>query len=186
MPEDAGYKRRNYFIKRGFQSRFILKFCLLLLCGIALSTGLIFLLSQGTLTSSFSDSRLVINRTSQAIMPTLLITNLITLGIITLAAIAVTLFVSHRIAGPMFRFEQDIKKIARGDLSVRINLRRKDQFSEMATAFNEMVSGLNEKITKIDREIDTAIESKSKDDGDTACERRLVGLKEIIFKEFKL
>lgn len=180
MTNDPGYKRRNYFIKKDFQSKFILKFCFILLCGIILSTGLVFIFSQETLTSSFSNSRLVISSTAQAIMPTLLITNLITLGIITIAAIGVTLFMSHRIAGPMFRFEKDIKKIAGGDLNVRINLRKKDQFSEMAGAFNEMASEFHKKITGINQQIDDAVNNRE------ASENILKELKETIQKEFIL
>lgn len=178
MPAKRDYKRKNYFIKKGFQSKFILKFCFILLCGIILSTGLVFIFSQETLTSSFNNSRLVISSTAEAIMPTLLITNLITLGIITLAAIGVTLFVSHRIAGPMFRFEKDIKRVASGDLSVRINLRHKDQFSEMADAFNEMASSFHGKIVQIDKALDQAMEDEKK------SAPILRDLKAMIQKEF--
>lgn len=180
MSMERDYKRRNYFIKKEFQSKFILKFFFILLCGIILSTGLVFLFSQETLTSSFNNSRLVISSTAEAIMPTLLITNLITLAIITIAAIGVTLFVSHRIAGPMFRFEKDIKRIASGDLSVRINLRHKDQFSEMAGAFNEMASSFHGKITQIDKAVDQAIADKER------SETILHDLKKTIQKEFIL
>lgn len=185
MPQKSrGYQRKNYFIKQEFQFKFIIKFCLILISGIILSTGLVFLFSQETLTSSFDNSRLVVENTGYAIMPTLIFTNLITLGIITLAAIIVTLFVSHRIAGPMFRFEQDIKKIAKGNLLIRINLRQKDQFSEMADAFNDMATGLHGKIIQIDRQIDRILNSKS--EYNKNFEKKVLELKEIINKNFSL
>ncbi len=179
-------KRRNYFIKRDFQLKFIIKFCLILFVGIILSTLLVFVFSQETLTSSFDNSRLMIQNTGYAIMPTLLITNLITLGIITLAAIGVTLFVSHKIAGPMFRFEQDMKKISNGDLLVRINLRQKDQFSEMAKAFNEMASNLHKKVSKIDQEIDGILVSDTKPETVADYEKIILKLKETITSKFFL
>lgn len=185
MPQiNRGYQRKNYFIKQEFQFKFIIKFCLILIAGIIISTGLVFLFSQETLTSSFDNSRLVVENTGYAIMPVLIITNLITLGIITLAVIIVTLFVSHKIAGPMFRFEQDIKKIAKGNLLVRINLRQKDQFSEMADAFNDMSAGLHGKIIQIDRQIDRILNSKSEYNKD--FEKKVLELKEIINKNFSL
>lgn len=183
---DRGYKRSNYFIKKDFQFNFIIKFCFILFVGILVSTGLVFLFSQGTLTSSFDNSRLVIKNTGDAIMPTLFITNLITLAFITLAAIGVTLFVSHRIAGPMFRFEQDIKKIATGDLLVRINLRQKDQFSEMAKAFNEMASSMHEKVSKIDQEIDRVLMADESLKTVEDYEKMASELKGMIHKNFSL
>ncbi len=184
--ESRTYQRRNYFIKKDFQFKFIMKFCLILIAGIIVSTGLVFLFSQQTLTSSFDNSRLVVEQTGYAIMPTLIITNLITLGIITLAAIGVTLFVSHKIAGPMFRFEQDIKKIAQGDLSVRINLRQKDQFSEMANAFNKMALNLHKKILLIDKQANKILTAKTESKIDAEHEKMILELKETINKNFSL
>jgi len=40
-------KRRIYLVKKDFQLKFILKFCLILLAGVIVSTGLLFFLSQG-------------------------------------------------------------------------------------------------------------------------------------------
>jgi len=54
-------KRRSYFVKKDFQFRFILKFCLLLFIGVIISTVLLPLFSWATLTSSFQQSRLVVN-----------------------------------------------------------------------------------------------------------------------------
>lgn len=70
MPDTKrSYKRRQYFIKKEFQVKFILKFCLLIVFGAIISTGLLFLFSQDTLTSSFQQSRLVIKSTGLAILP---------------------------------------------------------------------------------------------------------------------
>ncbi len=186
MPDNSrNYKRKTVYIKQDFQFKFILKFCLLLVVGVVISTGLLFLFSQGTLTSSFENSRLVIKNTSSAILPAVLITNLITLGIICVAAVVVTLFISHRIAGPMFRFEKDLKKIQSGDLCTQINLRQKDQFSEMALALNNMSKGIHSKVSKIDNTLDdilsTLDEEKSKD-----CQQHFLTVKQMIEKEFTL
>ncbi|MCK5324345.1 MAG: hypothetical protein KAJ45_09365, partial [Desulfobulbaceae bacterium] len=130
--EEQRYKRRNYFIKKEFQSKFILKFCLILLGGIVLSTGLLLAFSRDTLTTSFDHSRLVVENTGMALLPSIIYTNLITLGLITLAAIVVTLFASHKIAGPMFRIEKELKSIGAGKLDRQISFRQNDQAVEIA------------------------------------------------------
>jgi signal transduction histidine kinase len=44
---------------------------------------------------------------------------------------------SHRFAGPIFRFESTIKKMTKGDYSVRIHLRPKDNSHDLAELINE-------------------------------------------------
>ncbi|HUV50170.1 MAG TPA: methyl-accepting chemotaxis protein [Anaerolineae bacterium] len=180
------YKRKNYFIKRDFQSKFILKFCLILLIGTILSTGLLFLFSQGTLTSSFEQSRLVIKNTSLAILPSLIYTNLITLGLITLATIVVTLFVSHKIAGPLLRFEKELKEIEKGDLTKSIKLRKKDQIADLSGSLNTMTAGLHEKVLDIRTGVENLIESASKQNAPQELIEELNHLRQTIEMNFKI
>ena len=153
-------KRRQLYINRDFQTRFILKFCLILLLGGAISIGLTFFNTQESLTSSFSNSKLVIQNTSLAIMPSVIYTTLISTLVIGLIVIMVTLLASHKIAGPMFRFEQDIDKIAAGDLKSRIDIRKEDQFQAIATSLNNMIDSLNTKFSDIKRDANALAEKK--------------------------
>jgi methyl-accepting chemotaxis protein len=143
------FKRRKFFIKKEFQSRFILVFCLLVLLGAIISTSLTIYFSQGNLTSSFSKSHLEVTTTAAFVLPAVIYTNLITIIIISLSILALTLFVSHKIAGPLFRIEKDIKVIAEGDLTHIIYLRQKDQIRELSIDINKMTTNLKEKMTTI-------------------------------------
>ena len=147
-------RRRHYFIKKDFQVRFILKFCLLLLAGIIVSTALLFLFSQDTLTSSFNNSKLVIEKTAFAIMPSVIYTNLITLGLILIASIAVTLFVSHKLAGPMYRIETDLEIIGKGDLTKIVRIRKKDQLESLVVSINNMTQSLHDKMAEVQTDIE--------------------------------
>ncbi len=184
--QERTYKRKNYFIKRGFQSKFILKFCLIILIGMIFSTGLLFLFSQGTLISSFQQSRLVIKNTSLAILPAVIYTNLITLGLITLATIVVTLFVSHKIAGPLFRFEKELKDIEKGDLTKSIKLRKKDQTTDLADSLNKMTASLHGKVLEIRTGVEHLIESVSKQNATQELVDQLNHLYQKIETNFKI
>jgi len=157
--DKQSHNRSHYFIKKDFQTKFILKFCLLLLVGIVISTGLLFLFSQDSLTSSFHHSKLVIENTALAILPTVIYTSLVTLGLLTIATIIFTLFISHKIAGPMFRFEKELREIGNGDLTKKISLREKDQAGEMAECINDMTASLREKIILIRTGLERILES---------------------------
>ncbi len=148
------YKRRQYFIKKGFQIRFIIKFCLILIGGVLLSTSLLYFFSQDTLTSTFQDSKLIVQSTAMSILPAIIYTNLITLSCISLATIIITLFVSHKIAGPLYRVEAGMSELGKGDLSHRISFREKDQIRSMASSFNDMAANLSQKFYAVQQEID--------------------------------
>lgn len=153
------YTRSHYFIKKDFQTKFILKFCLLLLAGVIVSTGLLFVFSRDTLTSSFQDSKLVIENTAMAILPNVVYTGLITLALLAIATIIVTLFISHRIAGPMFRFEKELKEIGEGDLTKKVSLRKKDQTQELADCINDMTASLRGKVLPIQAGLEHILKS---------------------------
>ncbi|WP_186441621.1 hypothetical protein, partial [Desulfamplus magnetovallimortis] len=102
------FVRRKIFINKSFQTNFIMKFVLILVLGGGISIGLTLMTCQGTLTTSFMNSRLVIENTSHAIMWSVILTNLVTTAIVGMIVVIVTLVVSHKIAGPMFRFDKDI------------------------------------------------------------------------------
>lgn len=152
-PPPPRFKRKQHFIKKKFQFNFILKFCVLIIVGSAISTGLLYYFSKDTLTSSYHGSRLVVTTTASAILPGVIYTNLITLILISIAAIVVTLYISHKIAGPLYRFEIDLKEIATGNLTKKIFLREADQAKDMADSLNQMVVALREKVADIDADL---------------------------------
>lgn len=180
------FRRRHYFVKKDYQFKFILKFCLLILIGAMISTVLLFLFSQGTLTTSFQQSRLVIKNTAVAIFPAVIYTNLITLGLITLATICVTLFVSHKLAGPMFRFEKELEEIGKGDLTKKISLRKKDQLKDMGESLNKMIEGLHEKVLAAQTELEHIIDSASKQNAPGGLIQELNHLHQKIGSSFKI
>lgn len=147
--KSSGIKRRQYYINKGFQTRFILRFFLILVLGGVATVGLTLVNTQDTLTSTYVDSRLVIQSTSLAIMPSVIFTVLITTGLLCLVAVLVTLLASHKIAGPIYRFEKDIAQVAGGDLRHRIRIRKNDQFQDLAVSLNRMIDGLALRISAV-------------------------------------
>lgn len=182
---EQSYKRSHYFIKKNFQTKFILKFCLLLLIGVIISTGLLFIFSQDTLTSSFQNSRLVIENTAIAILPAVIYTALITLGLLTIATIVVTLIISHKIAGPMFRFEKELKEIGDGNLTKKVSLRKNDQAEEFAVCLNKMTASLREKVTHIRTRLERILESARKADVSEDLIEELENLHQEILSNLK-
>jgi len=142
-------RRRNYFIKKKFQRDFMLKFCGLVVAGSIISGAIIFMMSKSALTTAFENSRLVIKSAADFIMPAVCLSSAVVVILVGLAAIMITLFTSHKIAGPLYRMEQDVKEVAGGNLKIKFNLRGSDELKGMAESLEAMVRSLQSKLTVI-------------------------------------
>jgi methyl-accepting chemotaxis protein len=60
----------------------------------------------------------------------------------------VSLYVSHRFAGPIYRFEKSAQAVAAGDLTHRVSLRTGDELLELQEEFNGMTAGLQALVQK--------------------------------------
>ena len=57
---------------------------------------------------------------------------------------------SHRIAGPLYRIRNDLKRIGDGNLFVQVKLRKNDYLDKEAESINGMIEALRAKIRNID------------------------------------
>ncbi len=57
-----------------------------------------------------------------------------------------SVFVTHRFAGPLYRFHQVVDQMAAGDLSSGFKLRKGDDLVELETALNRAIGSLSETI----------------------------------------
>lgn len=137
------FRRRNYFINKKFQTDFSIKFLVIIVIEAVMAVGLFLYLSTGTLTTGYIGSELKITRTHDFFLPMLLLSNIIIVGVTCIIGIAVLIFMSHRIAGPMFRFEKALSDINKGDLTHRFKLRQNDQFKELEERINELTNTID-------------------------------------------
>ena len=60
-----------------------------------------------------------------------------------------TVFLSHKIAGPLYRFQTVFHQMARGDLSVRCQLRKFDEAKAVAEALNQALESLDFTVSRL-------------------------------------
>lgn len=133
------YKRSNYFIDKDFQTKFILKFSLLVIGGGLLTIGVLYFLAMRSTSVSIVNSRVVVRTTADFILPVLIQTVAVVTILIGLAAAGVTLLVSHKIAGPLYRFKKVMEELEGGNLASEFRIRHLDQLQNLAGAFNSMI-----------------------------------------------
>jgi len=139
-------RRRNYYIKKEFQRNFILKFCALVIIGSLISGVIIYVMSSSTVTTTFINSRLTIKSTADFILPSVLLSGVVVIVVIGLSTILITLFTSHKIAGPLYRIEKDVQEITAGNLKMRFNLRQGDEIRPLAASLDTMAQAIRSRI----------------------------------------
>jgi len=60
------------------------------------------------------------------------------------AAAVFSIYLTHRLAGPLYRFEQTARELIRGNLGLRIRLRKRDELHELAGLLNEVFDMLEQ------------------------------------------
>jgi len=71
-------------------------------------------------------------------------------------------FSSHRVFGPIYRFEAALKAFLKGDFSGRIKLRKHDNLKEMEGLFNEVAAYL-EKEKSVEKNLHRTIKARLKE-----------------------
>jgi methyl-accepting chemotaxis protein len=83
-----------------------------------------------------------------------------------------SVFFSHRIAGPLYRFRNVFKALSRGDLTVSTTIRKGDYLQQEAGNLGEMVGELRSKISRIESDCQmlqgTVSELKQKLEGESS------------------
>jgi methyl-accepting chemotaxis protein len=148
----ANNRRGNYFILKGFQTRFILRYIALVTVGMVFFSGILYLLVDKSLGESLYQAHLTIQSTGKLLLPYLLLTGILSVVVIGVGAVLVTLYISHKIAGPLYRIQTCIDDLGNGDLTVRAKLRTHDQLILLAESFNHAAEKLATQVDAITRE----------------------------------
>jgi len=160
MKNEHEKRRRNYFIDKEFQAKFILKFCALAALGALISAFIVYKMSVSTVTTTFENSRLVMKTTADFILPAVCLSTFVFIIFVGLATVAITLFTSHKIAGPLYRMEKDIEEVSGGNLKKRFNLREHDEIKRLAASLDKMTETLRSDINEL-KECVTELESSA-------------------------
>ena len=133
----AGYRRRQFIVVVPFQPRFI-AFRIILLTILALALWiLVFYPLQLEMISNMVNSP---DGMTESGLP--IPTAQVLLGIIAVFGLmgGMAMFESHRIAGPIYRFEKAMKALIAGEFPQRIILRKSDNFTHVVPVINELAA----------------------------------------------
>lgn len=161
------FRRRNYFIKKGFQARFMVRFLGLVITASAISGYIMYLLINKDVEDVFYSSHINLSSSGQ-LLPTLVKVNAWILAVVLLAAAATILLLARKVEGPIGRLGKTAERIAAGDLSGSFSLRTNDEVGSLAGSFEEMNSQLRGFFNEMRRQADAIDRSAERLLADTA------------------
>ncbi len=142
-PQQQQFKRRTIFIKKNLQLRYMMLIILSVLCGLAIMTFEL----TATLDELFDAYPVLVQPIYDEFIP-IAASFFYKIAIYLLFVVLISAILSHKMAGPVYRFEQTCKAIAKGDFSQRVHLRQGDQLVELQDEFNKMMDRVEAEINK--------------------------------------
>jgi methyl-accepting chemotaxis protein len=144
--------RKIYFIKKDFQSRFILRFVAVATVWAAAAVLLFASLAKRRLEEVRYSSSIDITTTRELLLPITvgahIVSLLIVAGILAYAIHALW----RRLSAPLSTIKSGIAGIARGELAREIVLGKDEEFQDLAADLNGMRSALRDRIVRIKKQ----------------------------------
>lgn len=148
-PKGSPPKRRILLIEKAFQLRFIAKVTAVVVLGTVLTGGLLYLLADKEFGRAFYSAHYQTRSSWELLLPAVLAASFVSMGVVALLAVGLTLYDSHRIGGPLYRFRANLEAIAEGDLTLITHLRDGDELRALTEAMNGLTQGLRDKVLAV-------------------------------------
>lgn len=143
------YKRKHFFINKKLQIKYAFFTVSLLILYTMILLAAIFAPYVMTLFLDFP-----LSQKAEAAEVLLLLHNNIWpgIGLIIVLFGAFSIFITHKLAGPVFVFERMARNIADGDLTIRVRLRKGDDLLDLSEDLNQMADNLESLLINLDEE----------------------------------
>lgn len=142
MTDNNHQQRRRVYINKDFQLRYVIRVLLIVLLSGVGSVVLAYLIMADDIQAQAFSAHVDIAQASERLGVAMMIGNLVAMIVAGLIAVISVLHGSHKLAGPLYRFEVLCQQIADGNLDDLPKLRETDQLHELAHAFSTMVVNL--------------------------------------------
>jgi methyl-accepting chemotaxis protein len=135
------WRRRNYLINKEFQFRYVARIVFGMIVMALILGFTVYYTTWARIMDEFYTIPKIASQYAALFGSVTQIMVVFLVLFLVLAAI-LSLFASHSIAGPIYRFEKTLQAIAEGDLTLRVGLRKTDEFKHIADTLNQMVGDL--------------------------------------------
>jgi methyl-accepting chemotaxis protein len=175
-------RRKIKLIDRDFQFRLIVKFIIINTLVLALFGALIYIFFNSEISSNFASAHVTYKNISQMLLPIVLTLSVINLLVTSIIIFVVVLYASHKIAGPMYRFNAAVGEITARNLHPLTKIREKDQLRGLSDSLAQMAETLAADFTEIKNKISEAKTLLPKENTPPELREKLEDVEAIINK----
>lgn len=135
------YKRRKYFIDKRLQTKYALLTLLLLIVYSGIFVLIVFLpyiipLEHGSSAQEQLVAARVLLELHNSVWPAV--------GVLIVVMSILSIFITHKIAGPVYRLKQALSEVSAGNLGVTVQLRKHDDLQDLAADMNMVTEELRD------------------------------------------
>jgi hypothetical protein len=131
-------QRKIKLINRDFQVGLMVKFFATNAGILTVFGGILFLFLRGEVESNLHSAHVTYKTVGAMLFPIILTSSLLILAILSVTTIYVILHASHRIAGPMYRFNQALVEMGGRNLKAMTKIRENDQLAEISVSLERV------------------------------------------------
>lgn len=146
--------RKNYFIKKDFQTRFILRFVFAATVWAVATVFLFIVMAEKRLEEIRYSSHIMVRTVSEALLPTAILAQVLTLMVFAAMLAYAIRSLWSGFAGSLYSLKKDIGRIAGGDLLSPVTLREEDTFQDLAGDLDKMRNELRLRWARIKEQHD--------------------------------
>ena len=143
------YRRRNYFTKKGFQSRFMLRFIAASVLANVLTVTVFIFLARKKIDGLLFSMRLPSVSAGALLSSEAFFASIVAAVSVSILFLWVARGMYDKISGPLHRIRTDFHIIGKGDLSYRVTLRDMGEFKDFAGEINTMVESLERRFAAL-------------------------------------
>ena len=155
-------QRRWYFIKSTFNIKMLLLFFVVLILGVIILGFQLYIFSSSELDTRLFQAHTRIMNSWEILLPTIILTTISVFILVFIITLYMVIYLSHKIAGPLYKFEIIADEIGNGNFKVNVKLRKKDELIPLETAFNNMLDNLHSKIMDFKRNFEKTKNTEKK------------------------
>lgn len=146
MNENKQIKRKIKLIDRVFQYRLITRFILVNILILIVFGGLIYVFFRSEIAANLASAHAAYRSAADMLLPIILTLSLLNILITSIIIAVVVVYWSHKIAGPLYRFNEALKEMKNGNLNPMSHIREDDQLSEVALSLQQLAEKLGRDI----------------------------------------
>ena len=145
MEKKLSYKDRkklNLAVKQEFQRWMLKQVLLAVVISSVVAAIILYFYARQEVLGSFFEAHVKIRRVSELLLPVVIAGSAVSLVV----GVVLSLFLPQKIAGPIYRIEQGLEEIGKGDLTTQITLRDDDTLKDLAENVNQMTAALRSQV----------------------------------------